>query len=73
MDSVCRFDGPVILVDGLYDAWRGGREDCVTSAHVGCGHDRLEDGSSGRITIVVGTQGCRVLLLRQREEGWGMT
>ncbi|KAL3811760.1 hypothetical protein ACHAXA_008034 [Cyclostephanos tholiformis] len=69
VESVRRFDGPLTVVDGLYDAQRSGREDCVTSVHVSCNHHRVEGGLRGRITIVVGTQGGRVLLFRQREEG----
>jgi hypothetical protein len=66
---VRHFDGPMTVVDGLYDARQGGREDCVTSVHVGCSHVCADRGLGGRIVIAVGTQGGRVLLFRQREEG----
>jgi hypothetical protein len=62
------FDGPVTVVDGLYDARRGGREDCVTSVHVRRFCHRAEVGRE-RIIIAVGTHGGRVLLFRQCEEG----
>lgn len=56
------FDGPVTVVDGLYDGREGGYEDCVTSVHVVC---HLAEG--GRM-IAVGTQGGRVLLFAWCED-----
>ena len=51
------FDGPVIVVDGLYDADnKEGCEDCVTSVHVIC-HDVT--------MLVVGTQGGRLIMFQQ--------
>ena len=55
------FDGPVTVVDGLYDAREGG-EDCVTSVHVVC---HLDEGDR---MIAVGTQGGRVLLFAWCED-----
>ena len=52
------FDGPVIVVDELYDADKEGFEDCVTSVHVMRYHDVL--------ILAVGTQGCRLLLYQQQ-------
>ena len=56
------FDGPVTVVDGLYDAREGGYEDCVTSVHVVC---HLDEGDR---MIAVGTQGGRVLLFAWCED-----
>jgi hypothetical protein len=56
------FDGPVTVVDGLYDGREGGYEDCVTSVHVVCHLDK------GDRMIAVGTQGGRVLLFAWCED-----
>lgn len=50
------FDGPLTVLDGLYDARQEGYEDCVTSVHAcsGC-----------QPSIAVGTQGGRVLLFQR--------
>ncbi|KAL7430813.1 hypothetical protein ACHAXM_002357 [Skeletonema potamos] len=54
------FDGPVIIVDGLYDADDNeGFEDCVTSVHAMKYHNVM--------VLAVGTQGCRLLLFQQHE------
>jgi hypothetical protein len=52
------FDGPLTIVDGLYDTSEGGYEDCVTTVCV------CSDVSSRQI-IAVGTQGGRMLLFRR--------
>ncbi len=52
------FDGPIIVVDGLYDAdIEGGSEDCVTSVHTVRYH--------GETMLFVGTQGSRLLMFQQ--------
>jgi len=56
--SIQYFDGPLTIVDGLYDARQEGYEDCVTSVHMCTGNQPA---------IVVGTQGGRVLLFQQCE------
>ncbi len=53
-----RFEGPFLVVDGLYDARGEGYEDCVTSVHA-C------RGAGDRAAIAVGTQGGRVLMFQQ--------
>jgi hypothetical protein len=68
-ESVCQFYGPMTVVDGLFDTRQGGHEDSVTSVHVGCSHICADGELRGRIFIVVGTQGGRVLIFHQREEG----
>jgi len=57
--QVCSlFEGPVVVVDGLYDADKEGFEDCVTAVHVMRYYD---------VTILaVGTQGCRLLMFQQQ-------
>jgi hypothetical protein len=52
------FDGPIVVVDGLYDAdIEGGSEDCVTSVHTIRYH--------GETMLLVGTQGSRLLIFQQ--------
>ena len=52
------FDGPIVVVDGLYDAdMEGGSEDCVTSVHTIRYH--------GENMLLVGTQGSRLLMFQQ--------
>lgn len=53
------FEGPVIIVDGLYDADNEGFEDCVTCVHAMTYHDAM--------ILAVGTQGCRLLLFQQHK------
>lgn len=54
------FAGPIVVVDGLYDADKEGFEDCVTAVHVMRYHD---------VTILaVGTQGCRLLLFERQQQ-----
>ncbi|KAL9186172.1 hypothetical protein ACHAXT_005410 [Thalassiosira profunda] len=60
-DGISTFDGPLTIVDGLYDARHEGHEDCVTAVHACCG-DRHAP------LIAVGTQGGRVLLFRQCQQ-----
>jgi len=59
--EVCSlFEGPVVVVDGLYDADKEGFEDCVTAVHVMRYYD---------VTILaVGTQGCRLLMFQQQQQ-----
>ena len=52
------FVGPIVVVDGLYDADNeGGSEDCVTSVHTVRYH--------GETMLLVGTQGSRLLMFQQ--------
>eukprot|EP00571_Detonula_confervacea_P008840 CAMPEP_0172325986 /NCGR_PEP_ID=MMETSP1058-20130122/55239_1 /TAXON_ID=83371 /ORGANISM="Detonula confervacea, Strain CCMP 353" /LENGTH=853 /DNA_ID=CAMNT_0013042661 /DNA_START=38 /DNA_END=2599 /DNA_ORIENTATION=+ len=57
-NSTLFFDGPVPVVDGLYDARQEGYEDCVTSVHASCRTENQQ-------MIVVGTQGGRVLIFER--------
>mmetsp|Transcript_2315 Transcript_2315/g.3976 ORF Transcript_2315/g.3976 Transcript_2315/m.3976 type:complete len:740 (-) Transcript_2315:32-2251(-) len=54
------FEGPVVVVDGLYDADKEGCEDCVTAVHVMRYHD---------VTILaVGTLGCRLVMFQRQQQ-----